>query len=62
MAGDGFSVARLRILPKRVLAGLPPQYATMPAEVPEQTLALHPTTTNSCMASGGRARKDSCRL
>ena len=62
MAGNGFSVARLRILPKCVLAALPPQYATMPAEMPEQPLALHPTTTNSCLASGGRARKDSSRL
>ena len=62
VTGNGFSVARLRILPKCVLAALPPQYATMPAEMPEQSLALHPTTTNSCLASGGRARKDSSRL
>ena len=62
MTGDGFSVARLRILPECMLAALPPQYATMSAEMPEQPLALHPTTTNSCLASGGSARKDSSRL
>jgi hypothetical protein len=62
VTGDGISVARLRILPKCALAALPPQYATMPAGMPEQPLALHPTTTNSCLASGGRARKDSSRL
>ena len=62
MTGDGFSVARLRVLPECVLTALTPQYATMSAEMAEQPLALHPTTTNSCLASGGRERKDSSRL
>src|ERR1035437_868752 len=62
MARNGFSVAGLRVLPKCVFSALPPQYATMPAEMPEQSLDLHPTTTSSCLASGGSARKDSSRL
>jgi hypothetical protein len=62
MAGNGFSVAGLRILPKRVFRALPPQYAAVPAKMPEQSLALHPTTTSSCLASAGRARRDSSRL
>ena len=32
MAGNGFSVAGLRILPKRVFRALPPQYADRPGE------------------------------
>ena len=62
LPGDGFSVAGLGSLPKRVFRAIPPQYAAMPAEVPERSLALHPTTTSSCLASAGRARRDSSRL
>ena len=62
MAGNGFSVAGLRILPKFVFRALPPQYTAVPAKMPEQSLALHPTTTSSCLASAGRARRDSSRL
>jgi hypothetical protein len=47
MAGNGFSVARLRVLPKRMFFPLSPQYATMPAKVPEESLPFHPTTTSS---------------
>jgi hypothetical protein len=34
MTRNGFSVARLRVLPKRVFFALLPQYATMTAKVP----------------------------
>ena len=39
MAGNGFSVAGLRIFPKRVFRALPPPHAAMPAGMPEQSLA-----------------------
>jgi hypothetical protein len=39
MAGNGFRVAGLRILPKRVFRALPPPHAAMPAGMPEQSLA-----------------------
>ena len=32
------------------------------SEVAQQRFALHPTTTSSCLALGGRARNDSSRL
>src|ERR1035438_6511694 len=34
----------------------------MPTNMPEESLQLHPTTTSSCLASGGKARKASARL
>src|ERR1039457_7003470 len=62
MTRNGLSMARLRVLPKRVFFALSPQHATMRAMVSEKSFALHPTTTSSCLASGGRARRDSSRL
>jgi hypothetical protein len=34
----------------------------LPAKMPEESRQLRAITTNSCLASGGKARKDSSRL
>lgn len=55
---------RSRVLPKRMFFALSARHTAVPAKMPEETEAvkLHPTTTSSCLASGGKARKDSSRL
>ena len=61
---------RSRETPSRAAASSPPRGSPpsfrntqpMPAEMPVESLALHPTTTSSCLASAARARKDSSRL
>ena len=58
---DGFQVTGLWILPKGMFFTLAAQHAPVTPEVPEKSLALHPTTTGSCLASGGKARSDSSR-
>jgi hypothetical protein len=62
MARYRLSVTSLWILPKSVLLALSAQDATITAKVPEKPFAPHPTTTGSCLASGGKARRDSSRL
>ena len=62
MTRHSLGVTRLKIFPKGVFRSLPPNHATIAAEVAEQSLALHPTTTSSCLTSGGSARNDSSRL
>ena len=49
-------------LPKSMLFALPAQHGTITAKAPEKRFAPHPTTTGSCLASGGKARRDSSRL
>ena len=51
----------LWILPKGMFFTLAAQHAPVTPEVPEKSLALHPTITGSCLASGGKARSDSSR-
>src|SRR5258707_15082117 len=62
MARNGFRVARLRVLPKGVFLALSSQHAAMPAKMSQEPFTFHPITTRSCLASGGRERKDSSRL
>src|SRR5579872_60522 len=62
MSRHCLSVAGLWVFPKSVFFALSTYDATVTAKVPEQPFALHPTITGSCLASGGRARKDSSRL
>ena len=52
-------MAGLRVLPKCVFLALSAQHAAVAAQVPKESLQLHPMTTSSCLASGGRARNDS---
>src|SRR5690348_18399266 len=56
-----FGVAGLGIFPERMLYAFPPKHASVLAKVAQQALQLHPTTTSSCLASGGSARRDSSR-
>ena len=62
MPRNGFRVPGLRVLPNRVFLALSAQHATLPTKMPEEPFQLHPTTTSSCLASGGKARKASSRL
>jgi hypothetical protein len=62
MTRNRFRVAGLRILPQCVLFAFSAQDTTVPAKMPEQSFKPHSTTTSSCLASGGKARKDSSRL
>ena len=55
-------MAGLGVLPKGMLFSFSSQHAAVAAKMPEESPALHPITTSSCLASGGRARKDSSRL
>ena len=61
VARNGFHVTGLWILPKGMFFTLAAQHAPVTPEVPEKSLALHPTITGSCLASGGKARSDSSR-
>lgn len=61
MTRDRFRVTGLWILPERVLLAFAPNHATVSAKVAQQRITLHPTTTSSCFASGGRDRSDSSR-
>ena len=61
MTRNGFRMTGLRVLPKCVLFAFSAQDASMLAKMAEECLQLHPITTSSCLASGGRARKDSSR-
>lgn len=59
VARDGFAPAGLRVLPKSMLFTFSAQHAAVSPKMPEERLALHPMMSNSCFASGGRARMDS---
>lgn len=57
MTRNRFGVARAGVFPKGVFLTLSAQHAPVAARMAEQTLALHPITTNDCSASGGMARQ-----
>jgi hypothetical protein len=54
VARNGFNTTCFWVLPKGVFFALSTQHATVTTKVPEKHLALHPTTTTSWLASGGR--------
>lgn len=62
VSGNRFAVTGLWVLPKAVFFAFAPLNATITAKVPEKPFAFHPTITGSCLASGGKARRDSSRL
>ena len=52
----------LRILTESMFFPLPPVNTTASPKVTQQSIALHPTTTSSCLASNDVERKDSSLL
>jgi len=62
MPRNCFNVTSLWIFPKSVLFAFAAQHATVTAKVAQKPFAFHPTITGSCLALGGKARRDSSRL
>jgi hypothetical protein len=62
MARNSLGVAGLGVFPKSMFFSFPAEDTAMAAKVTQKPLASHPTTTGSCLASGGKARRDSSRL